>query len=98
MEGGGFAGLVKTTEADAGELAPADAEQLRTLVGAARLPDLAPPADGDALPDVQTYEITVEDGGRHSTVVLGERNLTPELRELLSWLRTVPGRHEKAGY
>lgn len=89
---------MKTTEADADELAPADAERLRAMVGAAGLMDLTSPDAGSSLPDVQTYEITVEDGGRRNTVVLGDRELPPELRELLAWMRTVPGRHEQAGH
>jgi hypothetical protein len=67
------------------------------MAGAAGLFDLAPPEVGGSLPDVQTYEITVEDGDRRNTVVLGDRDLPPELRELLAWLRTVPGRREQAG-
>ncbi len=82
---------MKTTEADAGELAPADAERLRTLVAQAGLFDLTSADGGTALPDVQSYEITVEDGGRHNTVVLGERELTAQVRALLDWLRSVAG-------
>jgi hypothetical protein len=97
VEGGGFAGLVKTTEADASELAPADAERLRTLVTETGLFDLVPPDSGSALPDVQSYEITVEDGGRRNTVVLGERDLSPGVRALLDWVRSVPGHHQAMG-
>jgi len=82
---------VKTTEADADELAPADAERLRALVSEAGLFDLASSADSASLPDVQSYEVTVEDGGRHNTVVLGERELTPQVRALLDWVRSVRG-------
>ena len=78
---------MKTTEADADELAPADAERLRALVAAAGLFDLTSVADSTPYPDVQSYELTVEDGGRHNTVVLGERQLTPQVRALLDWVR-----------
>jgi hypothetical protein len=88
---------VKTTEADASELAPADAERLRTLVTETGLFDLVLPDSGSALPDVQSYEITVEDGGRRNTVVLGERDLSPGVRALLDWVRTVPGHHQAMG-
>ena len=97
VQGGGFAGLLRTTAADAAELAPADAETLRTKVDGAHLFDLRSVDDSSGLPDVQSYEITVEDDGRHNTVVLGERNLSPEVRELLGWLRSVPGHQEKTG-
>lgn len=98
VQGGGFAGLVRTTAADATELAPADADALRSKVGAAGLFDLTSPTGIAALPDVQSYEITVSDGERTNTITLGEQSLTPELRELLSWLRNVPGHHSATGY
>jgi hypothetical protein len=98
VQGGGFAGLVKTLAADATELAPADGDALRAKVEEAGLFGLSPSTGGTALPDVQTYEITVEDGGRTTTAVLGERDLAPELRSLIAWLRTVPGHQEKTGY
>jgi hypothetical protein len=46
---------------------------------------------------VQSYEITVSDDDRTNTVVLGEASLSPEVRELLAWLRTVPGHQESTG-
>ena len=97
MQGGGFAGLVRTTAADANELAPADAATLRTKVGAAGLFDLASATGGSGMPDVQSYEITVSDDDRSHTVVLGEASLSTEVRELLAWLRTVPGHQESTG-
>ena len=78
-------------------MAPADAETLRAKVGDAGLFDL-PSNGGSDLPDMQSYEITVEENGRSNTVVLGEQTLTSELRELLAWLRTVPGHREHMGY
>jgi hypothetical protein len=79
------------------ELTPADAETLRAKVGDAGLLDL-PSTGGSDLPDVQSYEITVEDDGRSNTVVLGEPTLTPEVRQLLTWLSAVPGHREHMGY
>jgi hypothetical protein len=46
---------------------------------------------------VQSYEITVSDNARTNTVVLGEASLSTEVRELLAWLRTVPGHQESMG-
>jgi hypothetical protein len=97
VQGGGFAGLVQTTSADAAELAPADAETLRAKVGEAKLFELSSATGGTALPDVQSYKITVSDEDRSNTVVLGEANLSDEVRALLAWLRTVPGHHDKIG-
>jgi hypothetical protein len=98
VQGGGFAGLVKTLAADATALAPADAETLRAKVEEAGLFGLRSSTGGSDQPDVQSYEITVSDGGRTTTAVLGERDVAPELRSLISWLRTVPGHEEKTGY
>jgi hypothetical protein len=98
VEGGGFAGLVKTTAADTTQLAPADAETLRAQVRETGLFDLSSDTAGAGLPDVQTYEITVADDGRSNTVVLGERNLSPQVRQLLGWLRAVPGHQDSMGY
>ncbi len=98
VQGGGFAGLVRTTSADAALLAPADAETLRGKVRDAGLLDLPSSSGGSDQPDVESYEITVEDDGRHNTVVLGERDLTAEVRTLLAWLRAVPGHVETVGY
>jgi len=91
-EGGGFAGLVRTTVVDAADLTPADAATLRAMVADADLFDL-PPSTGSAYPDVISYEITVSDADRHHTVVLTDPDLPPETRALLTWLRTVPGAH-----
>jgi hypothetical protein len=96
VQGGGFAGLVKTVAADAAELAPADAETLRAKIDGVF--GLRSSTGGSDQPDVQSYEITVEDGGRTTTAVLGERDVAPELRSLIAWLRTVPGHQEKVGY
>ncbi len=98
VQGGGFAGLVKTVAADAAELAPADAETLRAKIDEAGVFGLRSSTGGSDQPDVQSYEITVEDGGRTTTAVLGERDVAPELRSLIAWLRTVPGHQEKMGY
>jgi hypothetical protein len=46
---------------------------------------------------VQSYEITVSDDDRSNTVVLGEASLSTEVRELLAWLRTVPGHQDSTG-
>jgi len=87
-----------TTAADAAELAPADADTLRSKVSAAGLFDLESATGGAGMPDVQSYEITVSDDARSHTVVVGEAALSDEVRELLAWLRTVPGHQEKTGY
>jgi hypothetical protein len=97
VQGGGFTGLVRTTAADAAELAPADAETLRAKVRDAGLFDLSSATGNPALPDVQSYEITVSDNERSNTVVLGESSLSDEVRALLAWLRTVPGHKDTTG-
>jgi len=89
-EGGGFAGLVRTTVVDAADLSPADAATLRTMVADSDLFDLDS-STGRAYPDVISYEIIVEDGDRRHTVIWTDPELPTELRALLAWLRTVPG-------
>jgi hypothetical protein len=70
---------------------------LRAKIGEAGLFELSSATGGSALPDVQSYEITVSDEDRSNTVVLGESNLSDEVRALLAWLRKVPGHHETIG-
>ena len=97
MQGGGFAGLVSTTVADESALAPEDAETLRSKVEEAGLFDLSPKrsaARGPAQPDRGSYELVVEDGDRQNRLVLGEGELPPSVRSLISWVQSVPGREK----
>ncbi|HVV09470.1 protealysin inhibitor emfourin [Amycolatopsis sp.] len=93
VRGGGITGLVVTTVADSGSLAPGDAETMREKVRDAGLLDASPGA-GEPRPDAQTYEITVESEGREHRAVVRDGELPPGTGALLSWLDSVPGREE----
>jgi Emfourin len=98
VQGGGLAGLVRTTSADTASLAPTDAAALRAMVGAADvfgLPSRLGPAA--TRPDALAYEVTVEDGAHRHTVRASDQALPEELRALISWLQSVPGRSERLG-
>jgi hypothetical protein len=83
---GGFTGMIVTTTVDTAILSPMERSTLHSLVEAAdffRLPGaIASPAQ----PDRFQYQITVEDGDRQHTVILGEAAVPGTLRPLLDWL------------
>lgn len=85
-----------TTAADTAVLAPNDADAMRDKVREAGLLDAAPDA-GPAMPDAQSYEVTVEDAGRRHRAVFSEATLPPGARSLISWIDAVPGREETVG-
>ncbi|GAA5079439.1 hypothetical protein HNP84_009903 [Thermocatellispora tengchongensis] len=95
VRGGGFAGLVTTTTADTASLDPGDAEALRAKVGRVDL-TAPPPAERGAGPaDVPAYKVTVEDDGRVQELRVSESGLTPALRDLISYVGSVPGHEER---
>jgi hypothetical protein len=88
--GAGFAGLVRTVEVESGDVPELDAR-----VATARVFELPEQlGDGEALPDAPRYAVTVEDSGRRHTVLAAEDAMTPELRALVDWAQSVPGRRE----
>lgn len=92
--GGGLAGLVITTAVDTSTLTEKDAATLREMVRAANLEHVVPSSTSAAIPDEQTYEITVESEEISRTVVMSERDLTAAIRSLMAWVESVPG-HER---
>lgn len=97
MRGGGILGLVTTTTADSGELAPDDADALRAQVDGCGLLQLAGRAGATSSPDAFAYEIIVDDGERSQKVALAENDLPDDVRSLISWLDAVPGRQQRVG-
>ena len=96
VRGGGFAGLVSTVSVDSEELAPGDAEALRTKVEEAGVFELSPQSEeGTAYPDAFHYEITVEEGDRRQSVVLREETLPEKARSLISWLDSIPASEQR---
>ncbi len=85
---GGLAGGLgrRPSEIDSAELPESDRDTLRRLVSAAVSAE--PPRIGrSAVPDAQTYEITIEDGGRTEVLQAGDGNLPAAYAELRNWLR-----------
>lgn len=98
VRGGGLAGLVTTTAADADSLAPEDAKELRAKVEEAGVFDLPSTlTTGRPQADRFNYAVTVEDEGREHTILASEEALPPSVRSLVSWVKTVPGREDDIG-
>jgi hypothetical protein len=86
---GGYANLRLTYEADTTQLSPALAAELSALVQASGIWELSP-ADLAApvpIPDVMTYEVTVQEGDRQITRSLTDLTAPDALRPLLNQLR-----------
>jgi hypothetical protein len=81
---GGFAGITLRSAVDTAELPPDQAAELEAFVEAADLPALAarsgPPV---AAPDRFQYSITVTKDGTTHRLVIGESQVTSELRPLI---------------
>jgi emfourin len=84
---GGFAGVALRKSVDAGDLPPAEAEELRTLVERA-LPGLAEssPGPGPGKPDRFQYDLTVTIDDRVYRVTLGEAELPDDAKPLVDKL------------
>jgi hypothetical protein len=96
--GGGIAGLVRTTTADVAWLSPRDGREMQALVRqAGLLGDPPAPATGEPTPDQFNYTVTVEDEGRRYVARFPERSVPEQVRNLISWVRTVDGHREDVG-
>ncbi|NDJ21439.1 hypothetical protein GS682_07270 [Nostoc sp. B(2019)] len=84
---GGFAGISKKTTFDTATLPPNEAQELPRLVEAA---DLFKLPERITSPNPQSdrfqYKLTVEDNGKHHTVIVSEAALPGTLRPLIDWL------------
>lgn len=95
IRGGGLAGIVTRTAVESEWLPAESAHELRERVAKARVFDL--PEEVRGRPDQAdrfSYAVTVEDQGRARTVRLAEEALPEEVRELVSWVESVPEREE----
>ena len=85
-QSGGFAGLVKGCEIDTTTLSPANAKELEQLVKAAAIS-----ASGEFLSrsgrDLQQYEITIEDGGRKTSVIFDDQTVPQSAKPLIGYLK-----------
>jgi hypothetical protein len=89
VSGGGFTGLVSSTVVDTADLAPADADDLRTRLRAA-LPDLRAGTSASPVADGMQYEITVDDGGATDHFAAADGSMAPAVRSLLAWVESQP--------
>jgi hypothetical protein len=80
---GGFAGLTLQTTLDVSELPPEEARELERLVDSLEKAEI-PAQRGE--PDRFQYDLTITRGDQSRHVVLGERGLTAEARELVDHL------------
>jgi hypothetical protein len=98
VRGGGIAGLVTKTAVDGDSLPSEEAEQLRAKVEESGVFDLPARLTADSpQPDRFNYEVTVQDEGREHTVVASEEALPEGVRELVSYVKSVPGRKDEIG-
>lgn len=90
---GHFPGLAAPRTIDVDALDAEDGRALKQLVDEARFFELPPriPAPRGAA-DYQTYEITVEDGGRAHTVVFTDPVTQPSVQKLVKRLRALSSR------
>ena len=92
---GYFPGLAASRTIDADALGEEERRALQQLVEDARFFELPArtPAPRDAA-DYQTYEITIEDGGRTHTVVFSDP-VTPAVKQLVDRLRALTSRRPR---
>ncbi len=92
VRGGGLAGVVTQTSLDADDLSGPDAATLRAKVDQAGVfgPQRPGTRSGPPQPDRFSYELTVEDDDRRQTLRLRDQDLSPELRDLITWVHNAP--------
>jgi hypothetical protein len=85
-ESGGFAGLVKACDLDAGGLPEEEARELARLAAASGIS-----SSGEFFStsgrDLRQYEITIEAGGRTVAALFDDETLPPAARPLVGFLR-----------
>jgi hypothetical protein len=96
VQGGGLVPIVTTTVADSENLAPNHAQALRAKVEEADLFGLSSGAT-QRQPDRPSFVITVEDEDRQAELHFDDATLPDEVRALMSWVSSVPGREQRIG-
>jgi hypothetical protein len=93
---GYFPGLAASRTIDADALSEEDRRALKQLVEDAQFFELpARTAAPRGAADYQTYEITVEDGGRQHTVVFSDPVTQPAVKQLVDRLRALTSRSSR---
>jgi hypothetical protein len=96
VRGGGVSGLVTVTTVDSQTLSSEDANTLAAMIEEAKAfdgPDVGPGSRSS--PDEFQVAVTLEDGARRRTVTAAEHDLPSELRSLVAWVSSAPGRTEE---
>ncbi|MDQ3784884.1 MAG: hypothetical protein M3360_08420 [Actinomycetota bacterium] len=83
---GGVTGVTLNSGVDTEQLSPSEAEQLETLVHRAHLTNVFSRDYGKGGVDRFEYEITVDDLEEQQHLLVGESDVTPELRALFDRL------------
>ena len=85
-QSGGYAGLIKGYEVDAKELPAEEAEALHRLVEDSSMPE---PGQylSDTGRDLQQYEITIERGGKETSLVFDDETLPHSAKPLVGYLK-----------
>lgn len=92
--GGGFAGIVRRTELDDGDLPPEGVQALAGAVEGAALRRPASPAGERRHPDGQLYEVLLEDAGEQFRSAFSDDTLPEEVRQLIAWVDARPERRD----
>lgn len=97
VRGGGIAGVRTETSLDDANLAPVDAQELRSHGEAAQVFDLPETMTGgeSTHPDRFTYEVTVSDGDRERRLQRREQDLSPQLRDLIRLVESSPQKESR---
>jgi hypothetical protein len=90
VRGGGVGGMATRTLLDSEALPAADAATLSTHVQGAELGQA--PAPATRIPDDQSYEISVDDGGNQVAQRYTDSNLPDGARRLVEWVDSRPER------
>ena len=80
---GGFAGITLRSSLDTSQLPPEEAEMVEALVDNADLGRFPAVATRPGEVDRFQYDLVVTRGGQRHVVSVGERDLTPKLRQLI---------------
>jgi hypothetical protein len=94
VRGGGLAGLTRQTELASEALPAGEAAKLRELVEDAEWAGEAVPREMPGHPDELSYEVSVEDHGRTTTLRFNEQTLPEALRSLIAWMDSRPERRQ----
>ena len=86
---GGVAGITLRGDVDTEQMSPPEAEHMESLVRRANLASAPSSSHEHRAVDRFEYEITVKGQEQHHHLLVGEREVTPELRALFDQLLKI---------